>query len=114
MEWTRGDPSVRFQKLVTGRIFMEEKITLVFDISSLDMTHLMASDQRRDLMMVLARKLQNTDTGKRIGGTHTKKSIELRFQVSDYDKAVRVIRSVLKNHRLFPCMSFRRDQRAGL
>jgi hypothetical protein len=89
---------------------MEEKITLVFDISSLGMTTLMASDHRRDLMMLLVKELQDTATGRYTSGKHSRKSIELCFQVNDYDQAVQVIRSVLRHHRLFPHMSFIRDR----
>jgi hypothetical protein len=86
-----------------------ERVKLTFYVASLKMSYKDAADKRKDLALLLDENLRNTNTGKWIGGSYTKNTIEIFLAVNDYDKAFLVINSILKNYPLLPYMRIEQE-----
>ena len=86
-----------------------EKVSLSFNISPLKMTYMDAADHRKSIALLLDKALRDTDTGKWVGGSYTKNIIEIFLTLNDYDRALPIIKSVLKTHRLAPYMRITRQ-----
>ena len=87
-----------------------ERITLSFNISqSQKMDYNEASSIRKDISARLDEALKEVGAGKWTGGMHTKDHIEIFVMVNDYEKALPVIQSTLKDHWLFPYMKIKRN-----
>ena len=85
-----------------------ERITLSFDIEKSHMNYEGASDLRDDISTRLNKALKSANFGKWVGGSYTKEYIEIFFKVVDYQQALSVIQTTLKDHWLLPLMKITR------
>ena len=85
-----------------------ERITLSFDIEKSHMNYEGASDLRDDISTRLNKALKSANSGKWVGGSYTKEYIEIFFKVVDYQQALSVIQTTLKDHWLLPLMKITR------
>jgi hypothetical protein len=85
-----------------------ERITLSFDIEKSHMNYEGASDLRDDISTRVNKALKSANSGKWVGGSYTKEYIEIFFKVVDYQQALSVIQTTLKDHWLLPLMKITR------
>jgi hypothetical protein len=85
-----------------------ERITLSFNIADRKLGYDEADTFRRQLASVLDAALQPAQAGKWVGGMHTKDAIEIFLMVDDYDRALPLIESALKDHLLYSSMKVTR------
>ena len=91
-----------------------ERITLSFDISQSHIDYVGVSDLRNDISTRLDEALQSADYGKLAGGSYTNEYLEIFVVVGDYQKALSIIQTALKDHWLLPLMRITRrsDQKS--
>ncbi len=91
-----------------------ERITLSFDISKSQIDYDGASDLRQDISMRLDKALNSANSGKWVGGSYTNEYMEIFVKVDDYQQALSVIQTTLKDHWLLPLMKITRrsDQKS--
>ena len=68
------------------------------------MTYMEAAGHRKGIALLLDKALRDSDTGKWVGGSYTKNVIEIFLTLNDYDRALPIIKSVIKTNRLAPYM----------
>jgi hypothetical protein len=87
-----------------------EKITLAFNVSQFpDIGYKECATLRENMSTLLDKELKQAAVGKWIGGLHTKDTIQVFLAVSDYEQAVLIIQSTLKDHWMLPLMEIERQ-----
>lgn len=85
-----------------------ERITLSFDTSESRLGLDVASDLRQDISWRLDEALKSAECGQWVGGSSTNEYMEIFIKVDNHEKALSVIRDVLKDHWLLPLMRITR------
>jgi hypothetical protein len=85
-----------------------ERITLSFDIEKSHIDYDGASNLRQDISMHLDKALKSANSGKWVGGSYKNQYMEIFVKVDDYQQALPVIQTTLKDHWLLPLMEITR------